>query len=52
MYTTEAQTTVTCPNCRWMATGEDVEALKAAKDHHATYQCPDDEAIPSEAYES
>ncbi len=52
MYTTEVQTTVTCPNCHWMATGDDVQALNAAKDHHATFQCPDDGAIPSESQES
>ena len=48
MYTAEAYVTVTCPNCRWIATGPDVEALKAAKEHHATYQCPDDSTLAIE----
>jgi hypothetical protein len=41
MYTAEASITVTCPNCRWTASGPDLHALKEAKEHHATYQCPD-----------
>lgn len=45
MYTAEASITVTCPNCRWTATGPDLQALKEAKEHHATYQCPDDSAL-------
>jgi predicted RNA-binding Zn-ribbon protein involved in translation (DUF1610 family) len=45
MYTAEASTTVTCPNCRWTATGADLQALKEAKEHHATYQCPDYSAL-------
>jgi len=45
MYTAEASITVTCPNCRWTATGPDLQALKEAKEHHATYRCPDDGAV-------
>ena len=52
MYAPQAQTVVTCPNCRWMATGDDAEALKAAKEYHATYQCPDESALPLELQEN
>jgi len=45
MYTTEASITVTCPNCRWTASGPDLHALNEAKEHHATYQCPDDSRL-------
>jgi len=45
MYTAEAPITVTCPNCRWTASGPDLHALKEAKEHHATYQCPDDSPL-------
>jgi hypothetical protein len=38
----QVQTTVTCPNCRWFATGQDPQTLKAAKEYHTTYRCPDD----------
>jgi len=48
MYTAEASIIVTCPNCRWTASGPDLQALKNAKEHHATYQCPDDSALAEE----
>ena len=31
---------VLCPNCRWSARGSDEQELRAAKDHHAMYECP------------
>ena len=34
------ETVVLCPNCRWSARGSDEQELKAAKDHHAMYECP------------
>jgi len=34
------QTVVLCPNCRWSARGIDEQELRAAKDHHAMYECP------------
>jgi len=34
------QTVVLCPNCRWSARGVDEQVLRAAKDHHAMYECP------------
>jgi hypothetical protein len=34
------ETVVLCPNCRWSARGTDEMVLKAAKDHHALYECP------------
>jgi hypothetical protein len=33
-------TVVLCPNCRWSARGVNEQELKAAKDHHALYECP------------
>jgi len=34
------QAVVLCPNCRWSARGVDEQQLRAAKDHHAMYECP------------
>ena len=31
---------VLCPNCRWSARGANEHELRAAKDHHAMYECP------------
>ncbi|HWY68331.1 MAG TPA: hypothetical protein VNX88_06675 [Terriglobales bacterium] len=39
------QSVVLCPNCRWSARGVDEQELRAAKDHHAMYECP----LPSAA---
>jgi hypothetical protein len=35
-----AENVVLCPNCRWSARGIDEQELRAAKDHHAMYECP------------
>ena len=42
------QTVVLCPNCRWSARGVDEQQLRAAKDHHAMYECPLPSAAPGD----
>lgn len=37
---TRETSVVLCPNCRWSARGSNEQELKAAKDHHAMYECP------------
>jgi len=35
---------ILCPNCRWEATGTDLDELRKAKDLHGTHECPLPEA--------
>jgi hypothetical protein len=47
-----SQNVVLCPNCRWSARGSDEQELRAAKDHHAMYECPLPSAATSNALDA